>query len=117
MCNSPYSALFLFLFAGDTRYWLRLLRILLETDYQMFSKCAQKVLFLSRNIGIENVAHVACALSFNCLMESSVPGNIRSLQKLLVTYPGNIESWATLIAAFLSRFVHTSSIFISPLVQ
>ena len=102
-----YAVLFLFLlFLGNVKYWTQLLRILLETDLQLFSRCAQKVLFLNRNIITENHAHVACALSFSCFMQNTGPTSIRSMQKLLFTYPANIESWAMFIAAFLSRFVN-----------
>ena len=88
---------------GNVKYWTILLRILLETDLQLFSRCAQKVLFLNRNIITENHAHVACALSFSCFMQNMGPASIRSLQKLLFTYPASIESWAMFIAGFLSR--------------
>lgn len=101
-----YPVLFLFLLLGNVKYWTQLLRILLETDLQLFSRCAQKVLFLNRNIITENHAHVACALSFSCFIQNTGSTSIRSMQKLLFTYPGNIESWAMFTAAFLSRFVN-----------
>ncbi|KAF3430707.1 hypothetical protein E2986_08054 [Frieseomelitta varia] len=93
----------IFKYPGNVKYWTQLLRILLETDLQLFSRCAQKVLFLNRNIITENHAHVACALSFSCFIQNTGPTSIRSMQKLLFTYPANIESWAMFIAAFLSR--------------
>lgn len=72
----------------------------------MFSKCAQKVLFLNKYITSENHAHVACALSYSYFMQNLVSANIIAMQKLVFTYPGNIESWAMFIAVFLSRFVN-----------
>ncbi|XP_003703191.3 superkiller complex protein 3 [Megachile rotundata] len=93
----------IFTYPGDVRHWVRLLRILLETDLRTFSKCAQKTLFLSRSTATENVAHIACASFYSCYIKNSEPNNIRSLQKLLFTYPGNIESWATFIAVYLTR--------------
>lgn len=94
----------IFTYPGDVKYWIRLLRILLETDIEVFSKCARKTLFLNRNVAGENVAHVACALSLsNFMLEYDYATCIRSVQKLLFTYPGDIESWITFIAVFLSR--------------
>ncbi|KZC12335.1 PREDICTED: tetratricopeptide repeat protein 37 [Dufourea novaeangliae] len=90
----------------DVRYWIRLLRILLEIDVQSFSKCAQKALFLRRNIVDVDIVHIACASSFNYFVETSMSDNTRSIQKLLFTYPGRIESWSTFVAAFLSRFAN-----------
>ncbi|XP_076761595.1 superkiller complex protein 3 isoform X2 [Xylocopa sonorina] len=92
----------IFMHPGDVKHWIRLVRILFETDTKKFNTCARKVLFLNRNIAVENVAHVACALSLNC----SMPSNIRSVQKLLFAYPANIESWATFIAALLPRCIN-----------
>ncbi|CAL7935169.1 unnamed protein product [Xylocopa violacea] len=92
----------IFMHPGDVKYWIRLVRILFETDIKMFNTCAQKVLFLNRNIAIENVAHVACGLS----LTSSMPSSIRSVQKLLFAYPANIESWATFIATLLPRCIN-----------
>ena len=88
---------------GNVKYWTILLRILLETDLELFSRCAQKVLFLNRNIITENHVHVACALSFSYFMQNIGPTSIRSMQKLLFTYPASIESWVMFIAGFLSR--------------
>lgn len=104
ICKHAFS----FLFIGDVRYWKELLRILLETDLESFSRCAQKTLFLSRNTAAENVTHIACASFYSYCIQNSLPNSKRLLQKLLFTYPGNVESWATFIAACLSRFVNTS---------
>ncbi|XP_017884078.1 tetratricopeptide repeat protein 37 [Ceratina calcarata] len=102
----------IFMYPGDVKYWIRLLRILLETDMEMFNKCARKTLFLSRSVASENVAHVACALSLSNFMQNySYTTCVRSVQKLLFTYPGDIESWITFIAAFLSRSRNESSHF------
>ncbi|XP_076474936.1 tetratricopeptide repeat protein 37 isoform X2 [Bombus vancouverensis nearcticus] len=92
----------IFRYPGNVKYWTILLRILLDTDLQLFSRCAQKVLFLNRNIITENHAHVACALSYSCFMLNMGPASIRSMQKLLFTYPASIESWAMFITGFLS---------------
>ncbi|XP_034193237.1 superkiller complex protein 3 [Osmia lignaria lignaria] len=93
----------IFTYPGDVRYWKELLRILLETDLKSFSRCAQKTLFLSRNTATENVTHIACASFYSYCIQNSLPSSKRLLQKLLFTYPSDIESWATFIAACLSR--------------
>ncbi|XP_076296367.1 superkiller complex protein 3 [Lasioglossum baleicum] len=96
----------IFNYPDDVRYWIQLLRILLETDVHSFSRCAQKALFLNRNIVNTNAVHVACASSFNYFEESSVSDprcSVRSAQKLLFTYPDSVESWATFIVACLPR--------------
>lgn len=93
----------IFTHPSNVKNWIRLLRILLETNVHMFSKCAQKVLFLNKYITSENHANVACALSYSYFMQNLVPANIIAMQKLVFTYPGNIESWAMFIAVFLSR--------------
>ncbi|CAK9797777.1 Tetratricopeptide repeat protein 37 [Anthophora plagiata] len=94
----------IFVYPDDVKRYMRLLRLLFETDLQTFSKCAEKVLYLSKNVPIEKVAHVACALAFSRFTQNSEQKNMRALQKLLFTYPGNIESWATFVAAFLWRY-------------
>ncbi|XP_033324509.2 superkiller complex protein 3 [Megalopta genalis] len=95
-------------YPDDVKYWMQLLRILLEIDVQSFSRCAQKTLFLNRNIVNTNAVHVACASSFNYFAQTSVSDSIRSVQKLLFTYPDCVESWATFIVACLPRSSHKS---------
>ncbi|XP_076648879.1 superkiller complex protein 3 [Halictus rubicundus] len=90
-------------YPDDVRYWIQLLRILLEIDIHSFSRCAQKALFLNRNIVNTNAVHVACASSFNYFVQSSLSDSVRSVQKLLFTYPDSVESWATFIVACLPR--------------
>ncbi|XP_076666461.1 superkiller complex protein 3 isoform X1 [Andrena cerasifolii] len=94
---------------GDVRYWVQLLKVLLQTDLQTFNKCAQKTLFLSRNIAGTNVIHVACASSLSYFAQNLDTNSSRSIQKLLFTYPSHVESWATFIAAFLPRSVNMDS--------
>ncbi|OAD55842.1 Tetratricopeptide repeat protein 37 [Eufriesea mexicana] len=95
------------MYPDDVRYWVPLLRILQKTDLQTFSKCAQKVLRLNKDIATGHHPHVACALSINCFTQILIPKHIRSVQKLLFTYPGHVESWAMFIATFLSRIAET----------
>nr|XP_031849957.1 tetratricopeptide repeat protein 37 [Nomia melanderi] len=93
----------IFKYPDDIRYWIRLLRLLLEIDTQSFNGCAQKALFLSKNVVNTNVVHLACASSFNYFAQTSLSDSIRSIQKVLFAYPDCIESWATFIVACLPR--------------
>lgn len=89
--------------AGDVRYWIRLVRILLlDTNLSKFHKCAEKALSLSRNTSTTDIVYVACASAYSHL---GMKEALRQAQKNVFTYPAHIESWANLIAVLLYRLV------------
>ncbi|XP_076247155.1 superkiller complex protein 3 [Calliopsis andreniformis] len=95
----------IFKYPGDIRCWVQLLRILFEVDLEVFNKCAQKVLFLSRNISNINNVHVTCTSYLNYFVQSTERNYTRAIQKLLFTYPSNVESWVIFVTTFLPRYM------------
>ncbi|XP_072746078.1 superkiller complex protein 3 isoform X2 [Anoplolepis gracilipes] len=86
---------------NDLRYWIRLVRILLlNTDLDIFRKCAQTALVLSRNTSMTDIVYVACASAYS---HFGTTEGLRQAQKNIFTYPTNVESWANFIAAVLPR--------------
>ena len=87
----------------DVRYWMRLVRVLLlDKNLDVFHKCALTALTLSRNTTNADIVHVACASAYS---HFGTKEGLRQAQKNIFTYPNNVESWANLVAALLSRLV------------
>ncbi|GAB1861709.1 Tetratricopeptide repeat protein 37 [Camponotus japonicus] len=86
---------------NDIRYWVRLVRVsLLNTDLDIFRKCAQTALVLSRNTSMTDIVYVACASAYS---HFGTTKGLRQAQKNIFTYPANVESWANFIATLLPR--------------
>jgi len=85
----------------EVRYWVRLVRVLLlDKNLDIFHKCALTAMTLSRNTSMTDIVHVACASAYS---HFGTKEGLRQAQKNIFTYPNNVESWANLIAALLSR--------------
>ena len=80
-----------------------------------FTNCAQKALLLGRKTSSINVvAQVACTVWLGDLSsddndtdgsknKNTTSRELRSVQRSVFSFPGNIESWANLVAALTSR--------------
>lgn len=92
---------------NDIRYWIRLVRVsLLNTNLDIFRKCAQTALVLSRNTSMTDIVYVACASAYS---HFGTTKGLRQAQKNIFTYPTNVESWANFIAALLPRCIDKDS--------
>ncbi|KAG7189428.1 hypothetical protein KM043_017131 [Ampulex compressa] len=87
----------------DVRYWIPLIRTLLEVDVETFKKCTKKISYLSRSASKTNIVHVACTPIFEPFTQRLTSDHIRSAQKTLFLYPGKVESWANFVAMILPR--------------
>ncbi|XP_029662452.1 tetratricopeptide repeat protein 37 [Formica exsecta] len=86
---------------NDIKYWVRLVRVsLLNKNLDIFRKCAQTALVLSRNTSMTDIVYVACASAYS---HFGTTEGLRQAQKNIFTYPTNVESWANFIAALLPR--------------
>ncbi|XP_050460410.1 tetratricopeptide repeat protein 37 isoform X1 [Cataglyphis hispanica] len=86
---------------NDIKYWVRLVRVsLLNKNLDIFRKCAQTALILSRNTSMTDIVYVACASAYS---DFGTTEGLRQAQKNIFTYPTNVESWANFIAALLPR--------------
>ncbi|EZA59238.1 Tetratricopeptide repeat protein [Ooceraea biroi] len=85
----------------DIRHWIRLVRIsLLNPNLDIFRKCARTALVLSRNTSMTDIVYVACASAYS---HFGTTEGLRQAQKNIFTYPANVESWGSFIAAVLPR--------------
>jgi hypothetical protein len=90
-----------FYILDDVKHWIRLVRIsLLSPNLDIFRKCAQIALVLSRNTSMTDIVYVACASAYSHF--GTIEG-LRQAEKNIFTYPANVESWASFIAAILPR--------------
>ncbi|KAK0096871.1 hypothetical protein PV326_004037 [Microctonus aethiopoides] len=90
----------------DVGSWIGLVRILLEINSSNFGNCAQKALYFGRKSSTVAVAQVACISSLGQLLSGNdIDGKcgLRSVQKSVHSFPGNIESWANLVVALSAR--------------
>ncbi|XP_057320439.1 SKI3 subunit of superkiller complex protein [Microplitis mediator] len=90
----------------DVGSWISLVRILLETNSSDFGYCAQKALHLGRKNSSVSVAKIACVSSLGQLIDYNNDQSkcgLRSVQKTIYSFPGNVESWTNLIVAALPR--------------
>ncbi|XP_070156887.1 superkiller complex protein 3 [Polyergus mexicanus] len=86
---------------NDIKYWVGLVRVsLLNKNLDIFRKCAQTALVLSRNTSMIDIVYVACASAYS---HFGMTEGLRQAQKNIFTYPTNVESWANFIAALLPR--------------
>lgn len=88
---------------NDVNCWLNLARVLFETDLMLFHKCAQRVLCLSRNSSLINIAHIACASALSILTTENAKNVLRSVQKTVFQFPNQIESWTSFITVLMTH--------------
>ncbi|XP_043287531.1 tetratricopeptide repeat protein 37 [Venturia canescens] len=97
----------------DIGSWVGLVKILLQCNSRAFAHCAQKAMMLGRKISAVGVSQVACISSLGDLTDEvndamvevqrktkdSPRKGLRSVQKTIFSFPGNVESWANFIVA------------------
>ena len=66
-----------------------------------FSICAEKALFLGRNLSIDYIAKITCISALSKLIKSDQETGLRCVLNTVHSFPGYSESWANLIAALL----------------
>lgn len=106
--------------SDDVGCWVGLVKILLQSNSRAFAHCAQKAMLLGRKTSAVGIAQVACISSLGDLSDEANDNRertdddegpkkncsrrgLRSVQRTIFSFPGNIESWANLVVALSPR--------------